>query len=66
MDEMGASGEETLMIGDTDYDMQMAINAGAHRLAVSYGSHTHERLKKTEPLGFLDDIRELPAWLNEI
>jgi phosphoglycolate phosphatase len=66
MDEMGATGEETLMIGDTDYDMQMALNAGAHRLAVSYGSHTQERLMKSEPLGLLDDIRELPAWLNQV
>ncbi len=64
MDEMGVIGEETLMIGDTEYDMQMAVNAGAHRLAVSYGSHTYERLMKSDPLGCLDDIRELPAWLN--
>ena len=64
MDEMGVNGDETLMIGDTDYDMQMAINAGAHRLAVSYGSHSYERLMKTEPLGCLDDIRDLPAWLH--
>jgi phosphoglycolate phosphatase len=64
MDEMGTTGQETLMIGDTDYDMQMAINAGAHRLAVSYGSHNQERLMKAEPLGCLDDIRELPVWLN--
>ncbi len=66
MDELGVNGDETLMIGDTDYDMYMAINAGAHRLAVSYGSHTQERLMKAEPLGCLDDIRELTAWLNEI
>ena len=64
MDEMGVNGEETLMIGDTEYDMQMAVNAGANRLAVSYGSHTQERLMKSQPLGCLDDIRELPAWLN--
>jgi phosphoglycolate phosphatase len=64
MDEMGVDGEETLMIGDTEYDMQMAINAGAHRLAVSYGSHSQERLMKSAPLDCLDDIRELPVWLN--
>ncbi len=65
MDELGATGDETLMIGDTEYDMQMAINAGAHRLAVSYGSHTRERLMQAEPLGCLDDIRELTIWLTQ-
>jgi len=59
MDEMGTKGDETLMIGDTEYDMQMARTANAHRLAVSYGSHTRERLMCSEPLGCLDDIREL-------
>ncbi len=66
MDEMGTTGDKTLMIGDTEYDMQMAVNAGVHRLAVSYGSHTKDRLMRCEPLGCLDDIRELTTWLNEI
>ncbi len=64
MDELGTPGHETLMIGDTEYDMQMARSANAHRLGVSYGSHTRERLMQSEPLGCLDDIRELPKWLE--
>ncbi len=66
MDELGVSGHETLMIGDTVYDMQMAQSANAHRLAVSYGSHSRERLMQSAPLGCLDDIRELTAWLNQV
>ncbi len=66
MEELGATGDKTLMIGDTEYDMQMAINAGVHRLAVSYGSHTRERLMKSDPLGCIDDIRELTNWLSQI
>lgn len=65
MDELGAQGHETLMIGDTEYDMQMAKNANAHRLGVSYGSHSRERLMQSEPLGCLDDIRELTTWLKQ-
>ncbi len=64
MDELGTQGHETLMIGDTEYDMQMARNANAHRLGVSYGSHARERLMQSDPLGCLDDIRELTTWLN--
>ncbi|MEJ1462744.1 MAG: HAD-IA family hydrolase [Candidatus Sedimenticola sp. (ex Thyasira tokunagai)] len=65
MDELGVDGGETLVIGDTEYDMQMAVNAGAHRLAVSYGVHTTERLMQHSPLGCLDDITELTDWLME-
>jgi phosphoglycolate phosphatase len=63
MDELGARGEETLMVGDTEYDMQMASNAGAHALAVCYGVHSPERLLAQGPLGCLADLVEMPAWL---
>lgn len=64
MDELGVEPADTLMIGDTEYDLQMAINAGTHGLAVSYGVHTPERLSRFNPLGCLDDISELSAWLR--
>lgn len=65
MDELGAEPAQTLMIGDTEYDLQMAINAGTAGLAVSYGVHTVERLKQFNPLGCLDDITELTEWLGK-
>ena len=40
MDELGTLPEETLMIGDTAYDMQLAANAGTRALAVEYGVHS--------------------------
>lgn len=64
MDELGVEPTDTLMIGDTEYDLQMAINAGTHGLAVSYGVHSVDRLKQFNPLGCLDDIAELSGWLN--
>ena len=39
MDELGATPERTLMIGDTTHDLQLALNAGTHSVAVSYGAH---------------------------
>ena len=63
MEELGATPDETLMIGDTEYDMQMAGNAGTAALAVSYGVHERERLMAQAPLGCLDDISELGEWL---
>jgi len=65
MDHLGAAPQATLMIGDTEYDMEMARNARTHALAVSYGVHHPERLLKHGPLGCLHRIGELPEWLRE-
>ena len=65
MDELGVAADETLMIGDTEYDLQMASNARARSLAVSYGAHEPQRLKQLSPEGCLTDIRELIAWLEQ-
>jgi phosphoglycolate phosphatase len=64
MDELGVSPRETLMVGDTEYDMQLAANAGASALAVDYGVHARERLMAQAPLGCLSDIRQIPDWLE--
>ncbi len=63
MDELGADPGETLMIGDTEYDLQMAANAGVAGLAVTCGAHEAERLMQLPQLGCLSDISELPDWL---
>lgn len=54
---------ETIMIGDTEYDMEMAYNAGTKAIAVSYGVHETERLLKYNPIGCIDDITDLPGLL---
>ena len=64
MDEMGALPGETLMVGDTEYDMLLAANAGTHALAVGYGVHERARLTRHAVLGCIDDVREMPHWLT--
>lgn len=64
MHELGIEPDQTLMIGDTEYDMQLAQNAGTHYLAVSYGVHSIDRLLKYQPLGHIDHIHQLPEWLK--
>lgn len=66
LDELGVAAKNTLMIGDSEYDMQLAQNAGTHSLAVSYGVHSLERLLKYQPLGHINHIQELPAWLKQL
>lgn len=63
MDELGAGRDRTLMIGDTSHDLQMAGNAGVAALAVSYGAHEKADLMSHAPLGCVDSVEELKAWL---
>jgi len=55
----------TLMIGDSEYDLQLANNTKVDALAVSYGVHDLIRLLKQDPVGFIDDIKQLPQWLKD-
>lgn len=64
LEELGIEAGEALMIGDTEYDLQMAKNARVKSLAVSYGVHSRERLMQFEPLGCLDAIHQLTDWLE--
>ena len=60
----GTHASKALMIGDSEYDLQLANNAKVDGLAVSYGVHGLIRLLKQEPTGFIDNIEQLPDWLN--
>ncbi len=64
MDELGRSPNETLMIGDTIFDLELAANASVDALAVNYGAHDEEDLLKHDIKGCLSDIRQLPKWIN--
>ncbi|HFE49015.1 MAG TPA: HAD family hydrolase [Chromatiaceae bacterium] len=64
MDELGVMPADTLVIGDTEFDMQMARNARATPLPVSYGAHDIERLKPYSPDWHLDSIGELTPLLQ--
>lgn len=45
MKDTGAAPENTVMVGDTVYDIGMARAAGTHALGVSWGNHPVEDLK---------------------
>ena len=62
----GLEAHDALMIGDTEYDMEMAKNANMHALAVSYGVHAVDRLLKHNPVDCLHNITELPDCLNKL
>ncbi len=65
MEELDAQPNETLMIGDTEYDLEMASNAGVASLAVSTGVHERERLLRHEPVACIAHIGEMLGWMND-
>ncbi len=66
IDFAGVEVSEAVMIGDTEYDLQMAINAGTDAIAVGYGVHEPERLMRFNPRACLDRIDELPIFLSQL
>jgi len=64
MDYLGVEAHETLMIGDTEYDLEMASNAGVDSVGVYCGAHNAERLRKHNPKVCFDNTRELAGWLQ--
>lgn len=65
MSRLDVEPAETLMVGDTEYDMEMATNAGAGKIAVRTGVHSGERLNRHNPLVCLQRLSDMPVWLAE-
>jgi phosphoglycolate phosphatase len=63
MEQFGVAPERTLMVGDTTHDLQLALNAGAPRLAVGYGAHRREAFEPFAPLATVQSPRALHDWL---
>ncbi len=63
MDLLGVGPHATLMIGDTTHDLDLAQNAGAACLAVTYGAHPHDDLATRTPLATVHSVPELREWL---
>ena len=66
MDVLGVDAGRTLMVGDTEYDLEMANSANVAALGVDYGVHSRERLMACSPLACLSSIKEMPEWLDNI
>ena len=62
LNEFSVPSAESVMIGDTEYDMAMARTISMPRIAVSYGAHHAERLRPYEPELCMDRFDELLRW----
>jgi phosphoglycolate phosphatase len=65
MERFSINRTETLMIGDTSHDLEMARAAGVDALAVTYGAHPEKGLRACGPLGCFPDVSSLSEWLTK-
>ncbi len=62
LETLRSESSEAVMVGDTEYDMDMGRRAGMDRIAVSYGAHEIHRLHPYEPALCLDQFGDLLRW----
>ena len=64
MAQLAVAPAQSLMVGDTSHDLEMARSAGVDAVAVSYGAHQGEALRALAPRACVADVTELRAWLS--
>jgi phosphoglycolate phosphatase len=66
MNDLGVERRNTAMIGDTTFDIQMAENAGAASVGVSWGVHEVAELRAAGARHVVDGFHELPPILDAL
>lgn len=61
--ELDIAPQHALMVGDTEYDLMMAKNAGVDSVGVSFGVHTVERLQQCDPIAIIDALPDVVNWV---
>lgn len=64
MGETGASRPATLMVGDTTFDIQMAVNAGVRAIGVDWGYHPAAALHEAGADMVVEDFTALLAAID--
>lgn len=63
LEEFDCKPQQALMVGDTEFDLEMASNAGIDSVGVSYGVHEVKRLEQHEPRLIVNCLTQLRDWL---
>ncbi|MCS6984419.1 MAG: HAD-IIIA family hydrolase [Leptospiraceae bacterium] len=61
-EEVGLPPSQTLLVGDTIHDLEMANRAGIDAVGVTYGAHKQEELAKYPHLVLVDSLSAFYEW----
>lgn len=64
--EAGSAAEQTVMVGDTSYDMMMAKNAGCAGLGVDWGYHHVDELTQAGAARVLSSFHDIPKAVKAL
>lgn len=62
--ELGVAPSQSLMLGDSEFDLRMATNAGMRAAAVSFGAQPREHLVRFAPERCFDDFHDFRGWVS--
>ena len=63
LDVLGLAAEDTIVVGDTVFDLQMGHAAGCRVCGVTYGNQQREQLATESPEFIVDNLRNLPQLI---
>lgn len=63
LEELNIQKHETVMIGDTSFDLEMAQRAGVDSIGITHGVHDDEILAQFQPKAIVDSLAELHQLL---
>ena len=63
LDQFELGSGEALMVGDTEFDLDMAHRAGIPSIGVSYGAHSKDRLLQYNPVAVIDEFSSLKNYI---
>ncbi len=66
MSEAGAAPADTVMIGDTVYDMEMARRAGTMAVGVAWGYHPERELRRAGAHAVAQSFAEIPEKIADL
>lgn len=64
--DLNTEAQHALVVGDSEYDVQMAVNAKVDAAGVAHGVHTPQRLHEQGVLTVFNHLDEIPDWLSNI
>jgi len=63
LNELNIDPADAVMIGDTSFDMEMALNANIDRIGVNFGAHSEIVIKQFKPEAVVSSLAELERLL---
>lgn len=63
-EQLGVAPSRALLLGDSEFDLRMAANAGMRAAAVSFGAQPREHLMRFAPERCFDDFHDFRGWVS--